>query len=63
MSCVHDTDDHESLDGAEIADHAPEPDDEELRTRLPQNPRATVRAMPEVRQRQQRTRRDAVAHR
>ena len=47
-----DIDDNESLDGADVADQAPEPDDEDQRTR--QHPRAAVRRVSQVPRQQRR---------
>lgn len=60
-----DIDDNESLDGADLADHAlkPDDDDEPNQCRTRQNPRAAVRGVPKVRRDEQRPKRARVARR
>lgn len=52
-----------SLDGADIADGAPEPDDDDLRARLRTHPRAAVRLLPQMRRDEHRPHRPRLAGR
>lgn len=49
------------LDGADVRDDSPEPEDDDEPLRARQNPRAAVRAVPEVRQHEHRRWRKSLA--